>query len=67
MRRWLVPLLAERRYRFAEDRTTIFNPLAAVRPSLVLNYATRTRAPSIDARLLPRRFLRPPYLPRTSP
>src|SRR5689334_11348235 len=45
MRRWLVPLLAERRYRFTEDHRTIFDPLAGrSRPSVVLNYATRTFA-----------------------
>jgi uncharacterized protein len=45
MRKWLVPLLAERRYPFTEDHTTIYDPLRGrSRTSLVLNYATRTRA-----------------------
>jgi predicted deacetylase len=45
MRRWLVPLLAERGYRFTEDHMTIFDPMAGrSRKSLVLNYATRSRA-----------------------
>jgi predicted deacetylase len=45
MRRWLVPLLAERGYRFTEDHMTIFDPFAGrSRRSLVLNYATRSRA-----------------------
>lgn len=40
---WLIPMLAERRYRFSEDHTTIYDPLGGrSHPSLVLNYATRT-------------------------
>ena len=68
MRRWLVPLLAERGYRFTEDHTTIYDPLRGrSRTSLVLNYATRTparlvstlaycRAASLAAPLFPTRI-----------
>jgi predicted deacetylase len=45
MRPWLVPMLARRGYRFTEDHTRIYDPLQRrARASLVLNYATRTRA-----------------------
>ena len=45
MRGWLIRVLAERGYRFTEDHTTIYDPLGGrARASLVLNYATRTRA-----------------------
>ncbi len=68
MRRWLVPLLAERGYRFTEDHTRIYDPLRGrSRASLVLNYATRTtarlvstlvygRAASLAAPLFPTRI-----------
>ena len=45
MPRWLVRVLAERRYRFTEDHTTIYDPIQAqARKSLVINWATRTPA-----------------------
>ncbi len=45
MSRWLVPLLGERGYRFTEDHTTVYDPQrGSSRRSLVLNYATRSRA-----------------------
>ncbi len=41
---WLVPLLAERGYRFAEDHLRVFDPAGGrARASVVLNYASRTR------------------------
>jgi len=43
MPRWLVPMLAERGYRFTEDHTHIYDPQAGTsRPSVVLNFASRT-------------------------
>ena len=44
-RRWLLPLLAARGLRWTEDHLRIRDPVAGtVRPSLVLNYASRTPA-----------------------
>jgi predicted deacetylase len=41
---WLVPLLADRGYRFAEDHLRVFDPAGRrTRASVVLNYASRTR------------------------
>jgi uncharacterized protein len=43
MPRWLMPILAERGYRFTEDHTHVYDPLAGTsRPSVVLNFASRT-------------------------
>jgi predicted deacetylase len=40
---WLMPLLAERGYRYTEDHTRIYNPTGGrSRPSAVLNFASRT-------------------------
>lgn len=45
MPRWLLPMLAARGYRFCEDHTHIYDPVAdRSRYSTVLNYATRTPA-----------------------
>ncbi len=42
---WMLPLLAARGVRFTEDHLTVSDPAGARRrPSLVLNYATRTPA-----------------------
>ena len=50
MRSWLVPLLGRRGYRFTEDHMRIYDPLERrARASLVLNYATRTRARMLSA------------------
>jgi predicted deacetylase len=41
---WLVPMLGARGYRFAEDHLRIYDPArSVVKPSVVLNYASRTR------------------------
>jgi predicted deacetylase len=41
---WLLPMLAARGYRFAEDHLRIFDPAGGrTRASVVLNYASRTR------------------------
>jgi len=43
MQRWLLPMLAERGYRFCEDHMHVYDPTAGRSHfSLVLNYATRT-------------------------
>jgi predicted deacetylase len=43
MPRWLLPMLAERGYRFCEDHMRVYDPAAGRSHfSLVLNYATRT-------------------------
>jgi predicted deacetylase len=43
MPRWLLPLLGERGFRFAEDHFHVYDPAARrSRPSVVLNWATRT-------------------------
>lgn len=43
MERWLLPLLAERGYRYCEDHGRVYDPAAGrARASVVLNYATRT-------------------------
>jgi predicted deacetylase len=40
---WLLPLLAERAYRFTEDHLRIYDPAAGrSRPSVVLNWASRS-------------------------
>jgi predicted deacetylase len=40
---WLMPILAERGYRFTEDHTRVYDPRAGTsRPSVVLNFASRT-------------------------
>jgi predicted deacetylase len=40
---WLLPLLAERGYRFTEDRFRVYDPAGhRARTSIVLNWATRT-------------------------
>jgi len=40
---WLLPLLGARGYRFAEDHTRVYDPLLKrSRPSVVLNWATRS-------------------------
>ncbi|MDB4945510.1 MAG: hypothetical protein JWP97_5044 [Labilithrix sp.] len=40
---WVLPLLAERGYSFTEDHTRVYDPARGVsRPSVVLNYASRT-------------------------
>jgi predicted deacetylase len=40
---WLMPVLADRGYRFTEDHVRVYDPLAgSSRPSLVLNYASRS-------------------------
>lgn len=45
MPRWLVPMLAARGYRFSEDHTHVYDPVAGrSRFSAVFNYATRTPA-----------------------
>ena len=45
MSRWLLPMLAGRGCRFTEDHVRIYDPARGrSRPSLVLNFATRTRA-----------------------
>lgn len=45
MPRWVIPLLAERGYRFTEDHTHVYDPQAGrARPSVVLNFASRTPA-----------------------
>jgi predicted deacetylase len=45
MPRWLVPMLGARGYRFAEDHLSVYDPArGARRASVVLNYASRTRA-----------------------
>jgi len=45
MPRWLLPMLAARGYRFCEDHTHVYDPVAdRARCSTVLNYATRTPA-----------------------
>jgi predicted deacetylase len=42
---WLLPLLAHRGYRFTEDHLRIYDPLKETsRPSVVLNYASRSPA-----------------------
>jgi predicted deacetylase len=42
---WLLPLLAERRYRFTEDHLRVYDPAGGrSRPSVVLNWATRSPA-----------------------
>ncbi len=42
---WLLPMLAARGYRFAEDHTRVYDPSRGrARASVVLNYASRTRA-----------------------
>jgi predicted deacetylase len=42
---WLLPLLGERGYRFAEDHTHVYDPAASKkRASVVLNFASRTPA-----------------------
>jgi len=39
----LMPILAERGYRFTEDHTRVYDPRAGTsRPSVVLNFASRT-------------------------
>jgi hypothetical protein len=61
---WLVPMLAARSYRFAEDHTRIYDPQGGhSRASLVLNYATRT--PRRDSPL-PGRTAEPPRMRRPS-
>jgi predicted deacetylase len=41
---WLLPALAERGIRYTESHTRIFDPVAGLtRPSVVLNWATRSR------------------------
>jgi predicted deacetylase len=43
MPRWLLPLLGERGFRFAEDHFRVYDPAARrARQSVVLNWATRT-------------------------
>lgn len=43
MPRWLMPLLAERGYRFTEDHLRIYDPASGrARPSVVLNWASRS-------------------------
>ena len=43
MPRWLMPVLAARGYRFTEDHMRVYDPHAGTsRPSLVLNYASRS-------------------------
>ena len=43
MPRWLLPLLAARRYRFTEDHCRVYDPAASrTRTSIVLNWATRS-------------------------
>jgi hypothetical protein len=43
MPRWLLPLLGERGYRFTEDHLRIYDPATGrARPSVVLNWATRS-------------------------
>jgi hypothetical protein len=45
MPRWHLPMLAARGYRFCEDHTHVYDPVAdRSRFSTVLNYATRTPA-----------------------
>ncbi len=42
---WLLPLLSDRGYRFTEDHLRIYDPLKETsRPSVVLNYASRSPA-----------------------
>ncbi len=42
---WLLPLLGERGYRFTEDHLRVYDPAARrARPSVVLNWATRSPA-----------------------
>ncbi len=45
MPRWLMPLLSERGFRFTEDHLRVYDPVARrARPSVVLNWATRSPA-----------------------
>jgi uncharacterized protein len=45
MRPWLLPLLARRGYRYCEDHLHVYDPARGIsRPSLVLNYASRSPA-----------------------
>jgi predicted deacetylase len=45
MPRWLLPLLAERGYRFTEDRFRVYDPAGSrARLSVVLNWASRSPA-----------------------
>jgi predicted deacetylase len=45
MRRWLIPMLAERGIRFCETHVAVMDPVRGIhRPSLVLNYASRSLA-----------------------
>jgi predicted deacetylase len=45
MRRWLLPMLAARGYRFCEDHMRVYDPAKGLsRLSAVLNYATRSPA-----------------------
>ncbi len=45
MPKWLLPVLAEKGFRYTEDHLFVFDPVAKTsRPSVVLNYAGRTKA-----------------------
>jgi len=45
MPRWLLPLLAERAYRYTEDHLRVYDPAGGQsQPSVVLNWASRTPA-----------------------